>query len=145
MPQVSHQHVISAMTLSQRVFRSIPEPFFQPGLKKIWNLQICSLFFLQGESWKKKRFKTATLCEKTASRELKSVWWQNYCLSVSLQPGEDWKSGKNYEWFMNWFFEEEMHNLGESSPSLSINSWRALKEPDCRGSWGSSWSFCNIR
>lgn len=33
----------------------------------------------------------------------------------------------------------------KSSPSLSINSCRALKEPDCRGSWGSSWSFCNIR
>lgn len=33
----------------------------------------------------------------------------------------------------------------KSSPSLSINSCRALNEPDCRGSWGSSWSFCNIR
>lgn len=33
----------------------------------------------------------------------------------------------------------------KSSPSLSIKSCRALKEPDCRGSWGSSWSFCNIR
>lgn len=31
-------------------------------------------------------------------------------------------------------------------PSLSINSCRALKEPDCRGWFGSSsWSFCNIR
>lgn len=64
MPQVSHQHVISAMTLSQRVFRSIPEPFFQPGLKKIWNFQICSLFFLQGESWEKKGLKRQLYVKK---------------------------------------------------------------------------------
>lgn len=40
-----------------------------------------------------------------------------------------------------------MHHLKKrkSSPSLSTNSCRALNEPDCRGSWGSSWSFCNIR
>lgn len=67
MPQVSHQHVISAVTLSQRVFRSIPGPFFQPGLKNLF------FIFLTGGKLKKKGLKTATLCEKTASRELKSV------------------------------------------------------------------------
>lgn len=30
------------------------------------------------------------------------------------------------------------------SPSLSMKSCRALNDPDWRGAWGSSWSFCNI-
>lgn len=71
-----------------------------------------------------------------------------FVLNEELQPAAAKVSRASVEKLLRNAFivSEEMHHLGrKSSPSLSINSCRALKEPDCRGSWGSSSSFCNIR